>query len=245
VTIRMSPFPFKEFLKSESELKDIIRQPLKKANRLITTSESLKNRLSDFSLKHVTVVNNPIDLDFFKIKEKNSRKNRILTVGRMEEQKGIDILLKAIKKLEEPFELTIGGDGSKLLEYKQLCTDLDLDGKVTWLGQLSRDQVAIEMQKCSFYVLSSRHETFGNVILEAMSCGKPVVATRCGGPEEIVTNDTGLLCDISVDDLFAKINHMNKVYPSFDSSKIRKDAIDRYAPEVWIGNLEKVFRGML
>ena len=76
------------------------------------------------------------------------------------------------------------------------------------------------MQRCSFYILPSRHETFGNVLVEAMACGKAVVATRCGGPEEILTKEVGLLCEKeNTRDLAEKIKvmiHGHKNYSEYD-----------------------------
>lgn len=198
VSIRMSPFPFKEFLQSDGSLKPWIRRSLEEANKLICTSSSLENRLHEFGLKNTQVIHNPVDTDFFKPIDFTPDKITILTVGRMVPQKGIDMLIHTIKELGADFdaEFRIGGDGENLKEYQWLAKNLGVSEKITWLGELSREQVRDEMQRCSFYVLPSRHETFGNVLLEAIACGKRVIATDCGGPKDIVTEEVGVLCEV-------------------------------------------------
>ncbi len=244
VTIRMSPFPFSEFLSSNDKLRSIIKRPLKEANLLIATSHSLKERLKLFELKNVSVIHNPVDTVFFKPTEKGSVEFSILTVGRLEEQKGIDLLIKAIAILGDEMQgkLCIGGEGSKKKAYAKLACQLGVANKIDWLGLLSRDQVAEEMKKCSFYVLSSRHETFGNVLLEAMASGKPVVATKCGGPESIVTKQTGYLCEINEKDIAEKIRLMIANRTSFTDDIIRKETENRFSPEKWADQLEDVFK---
>lgn len=241
VTARMSPFPFSEFLARKGMLKPLLEEPLKKALMLLATSDSLKKRLVSFGFSKVEILNNPIDLDFFQPITNNAAiaKMQILTVGRMEEQKGIDILLEAFKQLKGA-ELVVAGDGSLLEYYQGMAKKFEVSGRVKWLGRCSREEVRSAMQNCSFYVLSSRHETFGNVLLEAMACGKPVVATKCGGPQEIVTKEIGYLSEINADDLAHKMNAMMENLDSFNVGAIRKHVVTNYSPEVWLERLERI-----
>lgn len=240
VTIRMSPFPFDEFLENPNQLKPLIDHPLRSANTLIATSKSLKTRLEAFQFQKICVLNNPVDTAFFK-PQTSTENYTILTVGRMENQKGIDLLLKAFSQInDKKWTLRIGGDGSLLEKYQSLAQELKIANQVEWLGQLSREQVLEEMQKCSFYMLSSRHETFGNVVVEAMACGKPVVATKCGGPNEIMSENTGILCDISVEGIQKGLEKMMQNHENYSSEKIREEAVQRFSPETWLNNLENI-----
>jgi len=89
--------------------------------------------------------------------------------------------------------LRIGGSGPLERHLKRLAQRLGVQGQVIFLGYLDRPSVLREMQEADCFVLSSRQETFGVVLIEALACGTPVIATRCGGPEEIVNNKNGLL----------------------------------------------------
>lgn len=243
VTVRMSPFPFNEFLNANGSLKQIIARPLTNASALIATSTSLKTTLHHFGLHQVHVVNNPVDTGFFKPKPR--KEAYCLLVGRMEEQKGVDLLLRAFASIESDLKLRLAGEGSLCQEYKDLARHLDIEHKVEWLGELSREEVRNQMQGCSFYVLSSRHETFGNVLLEAMSCGKPVLATECGGPSDIVDERTGILCETSAEGLRSGLEIMLKKRAQFNSNEIRSYVESNFSPSVWAQNLESVFKSIL
>jgi glycosyltransferase involved in cell wall biosynthesis len=244
VSIRMSPFPFPEFLNSQGALKPLIEIPLRNAHQLIATSHSLNQTLYHYKLSNVTVVNNPVDDEFFKPSPLKSEGLSILAIGRLEKQKGFDLLIQAVAELGDTFTgmLKIGGEGSEKKSLVRLAKQLGLTHKIVWLGELSRELVFQEMQDCSFYALSSRHETFGNVLLEAMACGKPVVATRCGGPTDIVTEDTGILCEPNnISDLSSAIYRMTQTYSEFASAGIRKHVELNFSKKKFAMEMERVY----
>ena len=92
-------------------------------------------------------------------------------------------------------KLKIGGKGPEEAKLHQLAADLNLGGSVEFLGGLKNEEVLKLMYESDAFVLASRIETFGVVFIEALAQGLPVVATRCGGPESIVTPANGLLID--------------------------------------------------
>ncbi|MEP0987695.1 glycosyltransferase [Ekhidna sp.] len=247
VTIYMSPFPFDEFLSRNGSINKIVEEPLKQADLLLCSCSALEKRLFEFGFSNTAVVPLPVDADFFVPGQTvDAKKVQMLALGRVVEQKGFDLLLKAVSKIETPFELRIGGDGDMRAKYEVLSKQLKLTDKVVWLGLLDKNQTLQEMQNCDFFVLSSRHETFGLVQVEAMLCGKPVVATKCGGPEDIVTNETGYLCEnLDVEDLREKIELMIKKHKSFSSEKIRKHAKAKFGQSAWLTQIEALFRGLV
>lgn len=108
--------------------------------------------------------------------------------------KGVNHLIEAALQLRaqgQDFELVIGGDGPSRTQWEKLAAPLG--GACRFTGLLTREQAVAQMQACSAFVLPSLGETFGIVLGEAMACGKPVIATRCGGPEYIIEEGTGLL----------------------------------------------------
>ncbi len=121
----------------------------------------------------------------------------VLTVAKLYERKALDILLRAIKTLgpvAAGYRFVIAGDGPEEHRLKVLARDLNIEGTVVFLGEVQNQDIPALFQHCEFFVLPSRSEPFGIVLLEAMTFGKAIVATRVGGiPEFISDRVTGLL----------------------------------------------------
>jgi glycosyltransferase involved in cell wall biosynthesis len=75
----------------------------------------------------------------------------------------------------------------------RLSHELGVSDRVRFVGRKPLRELVAAMQESALLVLPSRHESLGMVLVEALACGTPVVATRCGGPEDIVDDDVGLL----------------------------------------------------
>lgn len=167
---------------------------LKKLDQLVVLTE--KSMVAWPELENVTVIPDPIPLSLPKPNGTNPK--RIITIGRYAYQKGYDLLLKAwaeIEKLKELVEykevkewtLDIYGQGDRT-DYRQLMAELGIDanrchlnGPVNDVGQVYKDS--------SIFVLSSRFEGFGLVLVEAMASGLSVVSFDCpAGPDEIITD---------------------------------------------------------
>ncbi len=123
----------------------------------------------------------------------------ILCVAAHNEKKGLDVLLRAfasIANLHRQLKLVLVGDGPLRKELQDLATSLELNGQVSFAGSRDRTDVAGFLHGCEVFVLPSRSEPFGIAIIEAMACGKPVVATKTGGIPEIIENGhDGLLVE--------------------------------------------------
>lgn len=121
----------------------------------------------------------------------------VLCVAMHNEKKGIDVLLRAFAHLQHArpdLRLVLAGDGPLRQQLEDLAASLNVRGKVEFRGRQTRSQVGELLRGCEVFVLPSRSEPFGIVLIEAMACGKPVVATTAGGIPEIVENGkNGLL----------------------------------------------------
>jgi len=125
----------------------------------------------------------------------------IFALGRMVPQKGFDILLKGYAALRaagiRSHDLLLAGEGVEESVLKRLAEELDLNGSVRFLGRVARSEAARLFVGCDFHVLPSRgDEGLPMVLLESMSAGKPVIASRMGGiPEMVDHGSTGLLVE--------------------------------------------------
>jgi glycosyltransferase involved in cell wall biosynthesis len=159
---------------------------LKKLDRLVVLTE--KSKTSWPELSNVVVIPDP--LPFHVEIKSNLRSKRVITIGRYAYQKGYDILLRAWAEIEKKYpdwQLAIYGMGNQNPLRNQM-KDLGIDADRCLLNGPVND-VSKEYLNSSLFVLPSRFEGFGLVIIEAMSCGVPVVAFNCPmGPDEIITD---------------------------------------------------------
>jgi len=122
-------------------------------------------------------------------------KPRIIAVGRLIPQKGHDILLQALRRLKDDmdFECQIVGLGVLRAQLEQQVQRLGLSGHVHFAGWLDNPFAA--MREADVFVLPSRWEGFGNVIVEAMALGLPIIATNCKGSPDWILQEgqSGLL----------------------------------------------------
>jgi glycosyltransferase involved in cell wall biosynthesis len=173
------------------------------------------------------------------------------TLCSMEPVKGIPDLLKAIRLLIDRLPegerggiaFRLGGDGPNRREYQDECHGLGLDPWVTWLGFLPRAQARREFQECDAYVLASRYESFGVVLAEALASGRPLIATRCGGPETIVTPENGLLVPVGrPDELAGALHAMLREAGRYDPRVLREDFMRRFSRPAVVERIEEIYR---
>ena len=122
----------------------------------------------------------------------------VFAVGRVEYVKGFDLLIRAFSRmrLSSDSQLVVGGDGSQLPHLRALAEDLGVAGRVVFPGRLTGDEVAGAMAAAAVVAVPSRMEAFGIVVLEAWRSGRPLVASRRGGPGSLVTDGVdGVLVD--------------------------------------------------
>lgn len=142
------------------------------------------------------VVHNPVDYEIFQLPENCVTKSRVINVfhiSKLNENKDIPTLIKAFALAfnEKEAYLTLAGKSKIPANIDKLITQLNIQDKIKFIGSLTQEQVANEMKKTDIYALTSKIETFGIPIAEAMMSGKPVVTTKSGGPESYITSEIG------------------------------------------------------
>ncbi|WP_431472487.1 glycosyltransferase [Nonlabens sp. SCSIO 43208] len=213
------------------KLSILLKWAFNRSHLLIANSDGTKTSMINFHKtisSKIEVIGNPI-YESKTVKTNNSAGERyLLAVGRLESQKDYPTLLKSFALIKDDLnvKLKIAGDGMLKDELIQLTNELKISDSVEFLGFL--EDLDNYYANCIALVLSSHNEAFGNVIIEAMSYGKPVISTRCAGPEFIINNDSlGELCGIknprSMADSIIKVVNSPQNY---DSDLIIKRAQD-------------------
>ncbi len=182
----------------------IISWTLGNCNRVLSVSEALKTEMVDklgVSAERITVIPNGVEEDKFypqnqdKVRETlglNKREQIVVCVARLEAVKGVDVLIRAFAQVRGKGQrLAIVGDGEEMPRLKALVEELGLSDYVLLLGSKPHDEIPLWINAADLMVLPSITEGWPNVLMEAFSCGKPVVASRVGGVPEIV-NDSSL-----------------------------------------------------
>ena len=164
---------------------------IKRADVIIGTTPKYLSESPFLQLKNLNKVSVPIGITPIKIeqakskeiKDKYKNKKIIFSLGRLVGYKGFSYLIKAAKYLPDNYIILIGGSGPQKQELEEIINNENLKSKVELLGRISDEDLPAYYGACDIYVLSSiwKTEAFGIVQIEAMSCGKPVIATRIEG----------------------------------------------------------------
>ncbi|MES2592723.1 MAG: glycosyltransferase [Bacteroidota bacterium] len=194
-------FPHKNLLN-----KKILKYNLKKSDYIFATSDAIVKAIAGLSNKTIKKIPFGIDTSYFiptKIAELTFPLECIVigTVKSLEEIYGIDLLIKAFKKVNDNnknqlLKLLIVGSGSKTQEYNALVKELQIADNVLFTGKVEYSKVVNYHNMIDIFVNVSRSESFGVSVLEASSCGKPVIVSNTGGlPEVVVNGKTGFLVE--------------------------------------------------
>ncbi|SDP53196.1 glycosyltransferase [Clostridium gasigenes] len=228
-----------------------LRKLFQNASRVMVVGNGLKEELSKYISKDkLQIIYNPVVMPNYEIKEdKNKSKFRFFSLGFLAKKKAMDALIEAFNSNKEKIkdvELFIGGDGEEFNNLKKLIDDYELNDKIFLLGSLNREEVAFNMKNCDCFVLPSRFETFGIVYVEAMNYGKPVIATRTGGPDTFVNEKCGVLIDVDnknqlIDAMELVINN----YDKYDSKEIKKYCKENFSEKVIMEELKKIYKEVI
>lgn len=163
--------------------------------------------------------------------------------------KGIPTLLKVIARLHQEgkkIALHIVGDGEYRKEFEHMASDFGISKQCIFHGQYTRKQVQEIMQESDFLVSASVLESFGCSIAEAQIVGIPVVATRCGGPESIVNQKTGILVDKGNEEaLYIGVLEMIDNYTKYNREEIRRYAEEKFSLDTISRRYYKIYQSVL
>jgi glycosyltransferase involved in cell wall biosynthesis len=194
-----------------------------------------------------------VDCEFFNSSNnENKEKNKeytIFSAGNLTKNKNHSLLIHAFSRFNEfnsNSKLIIAGEGPEKAAIRNLILDLNLEDKVTLTGRLNRETIRTYYSKMDLFVLPSIKETFGVVIIEALSSGKPVVSTKCGGPEDIICEEfLGVLCDSNIDSMYCAIDLVFLNKHKYDPNKIHSYILNNFDQKQISINLVELYKKTL
>ena len=227
----------------------------RKHDRVVCQSKGMKDDLiKNFSLpeEKSLVIHNPVDVGRIELlalenlpfrhsmgNKEESGALHLVAAGRLNVEKGFDLAIRAIASLNDSaIHLTILGDGVSRNSLEELAKDLGVADKITFVGFQSNPYVWFS--RADAFILSSRYEGFPNVVLEALACGTPVIATPApGGTREILEGVAG--CFIADDVSAESLSNAIRQWMNSGRSPIPREAIRPYQVSNIVARYEALF----
>lgn len=166
------------------------------ADAVITCSAAMRAEAQDLyaPATPITLLHNGIDVSRIPVLARDPEPGRVLYLGRLEHEKGVQDLLAALPRVRRTHpqaRLVVAGDGTKQGWFRERARAHRVARAVTWTGHLEPAAIAVELSRAAVVVVPSRYEPFGIVALEAAAAGTPVVASTAGGLAEAVLAGVG------------------------------------------------------
>lgn len=235
ITEHFTAFPMKALSRRQVRK---ARFAFSRAQLVLPVSLPLQRAIEGYGIRaRFRVVPNPVDTALFhpKAAVPSAQVKRLLSVCALDgrHKKGIPVLLQALaslRKKREDWVLDVIGDGPARDGYVQRAAELALLDKVSFLGARPHAEIAERMRESHLLVVSSLYETFSVVAIEALATGTPVLATRCGGPEEFITPEVGMLVPSNdAEALCRGIDYMLDHLTDFPPSRLSAYAAERFS----------------
>jgi glycosyltransferase involved in cell wall biosynthesis len=226
---------------------------LKEASKISTVSEPLRVALKKNTGFESVVIPNFIERADIQIQKETTQIN-ILSVSDLDDKtKNITGLLTAFHQAFQTnpnLHLTLIGGGPDEDKIKTHLQKLNFPAQaITLKGRLPHEEVLKAMATCDFYSCNSRHETFGMTVAEALYAGKPVICTRCGGPESFLTSENSLQISPAstiptqseIEELKNAILTFGSTYSTYNSTKLSNQIDLKFGKEAVKGAWMKFY----
>ena len=233
-------------------MRKLTRKTLRRAKAILPVSESLKNAMIKHGLKgNYMVVPNVVDDELFYPAVEPIEGLKMLHVSSLDDaQKNVSGLLRQfvqIKRQHPEAELNIVGSGADESAIKRLSNELGLTFRgVNFLGKLEGEALAKVYRESSAFILNSRYETQGVVLLEALLSGVPVIVPNIGGIPEFVNETNGVLFDAADEKGLTKaFEQWFETKSNFDPSAIRQEIQAKFGKQAVASQLIEIYQNIL
>ena len=234
--------------KLPSDIEQAAKLAFARADKLIAVSPALAEKMREHSHRGVLWIPDMVDTELFAYTGEHEQMRTLweeteleggefsfLSCGNLRKVKRMDVLIQAFARAFRDcpkVHLTICGQGEEEGNLRKLIYDLKMENRIELAGIRPREEIAQRLQQADCFVLASVSETFGVSYLEALSCGVPVFATRCGGPECFVNEHNGLM--VEPDDVEGLASAMLTMYcngGSYNRAAIAQEVRNHYSSQ--------------
>ena len=229
--------------------KRIIRYTLENIDLPMAVGKALMDKLNTYQPDNrVGLIDNMVNINSFELSPSpDEGRFTFAGVGDLNKRKNYPLLIHAFAQefRGRDARLIIGGGGPMHKKLHSLINELGLTDQVELAGRLTREQVRSLFQNSHAIISSSNVETFGITLIEAMACGRPVIATASGGPQGFVNEINGILVPVNdVDAMAQAMWHMYENYSMYDPAQIRAFCENRFAEEVIVSRLQTIYESL-
>jgi len=246
ITEHSGPFPLPGLGKG-SQVSSLVSEPMNKAAAVVAVSPSLARDIKRKLGISPHIIPNLIDTEFYYPSPQIKPHDRftLFALSALTEAKGVLDLLEAVRILKSMHcnvVIKLAGSGPMYGKLRKLIKTYNLHDHLLLLGQLNPMQALSYYQSCDCFIMPSRLESFSMVLLEAMACGKPLIATACGGPDDIVNTALGILVPPAKPQALAEaVISMVGNYDHYSSQAIREHCLQHYAPDIICGQIRDLY----
>lgn len=230
-----------------SKLMRLGKKTYSKMGKVITVSNPLAENIKEKFGVEAVVIPNIVDTTSFIYKDKKTKNNsfNFVSTGGLIERKGMNLLIEAFNiafKGNNEVKLYIYGEGPERNKLEKLIREYQLAGQIYLMGLVDRKEIANKMSESDCFILVSRLETFGVVYIEAMAMGLPVIATRCGGPEDFVNKENGILIpNIDINEIAKSMRYLYQNIDRYDKKRISDIAKDKFSSKSIARKLVQIY----
>lgn len=240
VVISVHGHDVREIPNANRRWRRLVSEALVGADAVVASSRDARARVLELGADPERVFDIPQGVDCQRFVPDTQRKAgegrwQLLYAGRFDPKKGLGVLLDAMailcQRRQDVSLKLVGGSraGGTDEVFSQQARRLGIAERVEFVDSQPWAEMPAVMAAADIFVLPSFYDSFGIVLIEAMACGVPVVATRCGGPEDLVDDEVGRLVDVGdAVGLAAAIEDVLEHYGSFDRQALRRRAEERY-----------------
>lgn len=215
--------------------KSMTKVVVRHAAMVTTVSDILAQAMQSHGLANANykILPNVVDFSRFKPIPHHNEVPKIVHISCFEDKsKNISGLLEALNMMKNkgiPYQAALIGEGMDLEAMKLKAQALNLTDRVRFTGLLQGQALVDELATGDFFVLPSHYETAGVVLVEALACGLPAVATKVGGVPEIINESNGILVpDGNTEALAEAIETCCQTYKDYDAETLRNQVLERY-----------------